>query len=357
MSNEIEITDEIKKELSELIKNSEIKTPEKAKGVAGALLRRGVQPSWRLIREILGVGSATTLQNAVNQYWNELGRYLDKLEKRPELPESLVLEFNNVWDNALQLSEKQIKNNLQHAFEKAEKIERDVSIRNKELEDKLTQENTGKRALETQLQQLKQRYETQQEEYEQAKHALKSAQMKTKKNQEEFKISLKEQEKSYTKQYTKHQKSHQLAEQSLQKITQQLTFEKSQQNVLIQQHQHILVELKQDKQNELDRQAKQYESMLEHYSNEIGYLKVKQERFEKNKNKENQQRQTQYETNLVMITELQSKLTVLSQQNRALEKQNTHKASLLEQQQQELRQQHKESATLEARLEIFAREK
>lgn len=357
MSNEIEITDEIKKELGELIKNSEIKTPEKAKAVAGALLRRGVQPSWRLIRDILGVGSATTLQKAVNQYWNELGGYLDQLEKRPELPKTLVLEFNAVWNNALQLAETKIKNNLQRAFEEAEKIERDISLRNKELEDQLAQENAAKRGLEQQLQRLKQDYKTQKEAHEQAKNALNNAQINTKKNQDDFKRSLIEQEKNHTKQYTILQQSQQLAEQSLQNITQQLASEKSQQNLLIQQYKQTIVELKQDRQHELARQAKQYESMLEHYSNEIGRFKVKQEALEKDKDKENQQRQTQYEANLVTITELQSKLTVSSQRNRELEKQNLHKASLFEQQQQELQQRYKEKVKLEARLEILTTEK
>jgi hypothetical protein len=357
MANEIDITDDIKKKCSELIRNGDIKTPEKARVVAGELLRRGVQPSWRLIRDILGVGSATTLQNAVNQYWNELGSYLDKLEKRPELPKTLVLECNAIWDNALQLAEKKAKNKLKEAFENAKEIEREIHIKNKELEGKLVQKNTDNLALEEQLQQLKHHDNTQKKTLQQTEMSLKNAKIQIEKNHIECKKSLKKQEKNHIEQDVKCKKSHHHLEQSLQKTKQQLVSEKSQHDRLLQQYQKNLSDLKQDRQNELDRQAKQYDSMIEYYSNEIGSIKVKLEVFEKNTNKERKQWQTQHETRLVAMAEQQAKLTVLSQQNKALEKENSHKASLLKDQQQELQLLYKESARLDARLEILTLKK
>ena len=356
MIDETEITVEIRKELNELL-NSPIKTPEKARVVAGRLLRRGIQPTWRLIREILGTGSATTLQKAVNQYWDELGGYLDKLEKRPELPETLVTEFNKIWDNALQLAEKEAQNHLKEDFDKVKAIEDKIHEENKRLKENLKEEYSLKTEAELQLQQLKTAYQAQQAELDQSKQWQQSLKTTIEENKKEFSDGLQAQQQTYAEKHTQLQQTYGVLEQSLKQTAQQLVTSKSQQALSDKKNQHIINELKQDRQRELDRQAKQYDSMLEHYSNEIGQLKVKLEATEKQQNKNNKNLQRQHESNLITMTELQTNLAALSQTTQQLEKKNTDKSRKIETQSIELQQLNKDYAMLEARFGVLTMDK
>lgn len=340
--NQKEIRVDITKELNELLNDNTVKTPEKARVVAGRLLRRGVQPTWRLVRDILGTGSATTLQSAVNQYWNELGGYLDALENRPELPKHLISEFNSVWDKALQLSEKKLEKRLEKAFDKAKYIEEEANNKNRTLEAELKKENRLKIVVQKQQKQLEQRYNVQYIQLEQAK-----------KSQTKLEATIQEKEESYSASLDVQQQDYYSLEQSLQQLKQQLRSEKSQYVIVEKQHQKTLLAMKQDHQNELDRQAKQYDSMLDHYSNEIGALKVKQDTVEKQQTKYKKQQQMQRERNLVTITEQQSMITSLSQNNKHLDKKNTNKTTLITTQQIEIQQLHKMCTKLEIRLEIL----
>jgi DNA repair exonuclease SbcCD ATPase subunit len=351
--NEIEITAELKKELSELLDNSKIKTPEKARAVAGRLLRRGIQPTWRLIREILGTGSATTLQKVVNEYWNELGSYLDKLEKRPDLPEKLVVEFNNVWDSALQLAEKQIKTDLDKEFTKVKEIEDEINKKNKVLSEELKEQTELKIASDAQLEQLKIEFEAQLIALEQREKSQQILEATLERNKKEFADSLNAQQQTNVEKYTQLQQTYHVLEQSLEQAKQLLSTNKLQQELAEKQSQEIIAELKQAKQAELDRQAKQYDSMLEHYSREIGQLKTKLEATEKQQRENNKKLQAQHEGNLVTVTELQSNVAMLTQNNKQLEKKNTDKSSQIEDQRLELQQLHKDFAKLEARFEVL----
>ncbi len=353
MIDETEIIAEIKKELSGLLNNSTIKTPEKARVIAGQLLRGGIQPTWRLIREILGTGSATTLQKAVNQYWNELGGYLDKLEKRSELPEKLVMEFNKVWDGALELAEKEAKNQLKQEFEKAEQVKTEINKTNESLAAKLKEENTLKIEAELRLQQLKTVRDTQQEELNQYKKSQQILQTTIEDNKKEFSNSLENQQKNDAEKYTQLQQTYHVLKQSLEQTNQQLVANKAQQELSEKKNQQTIMELKQDKQRELDRQAKQYDSMLKHYSNEIGQLKVKLETTEKQQDKDRKKLQALHEKNLVVMTELQANVATLVQSNKQLEKKNRDKTLQIKTQHTELQQLNKGYAVLEARLEVL----
>ncbi|MCK5917078.1 MAG: DNA-binding protein [Cocleimonas sp.] len=353
MIDEIEITAEIKKELNEVLNNSAIKTPEKARAVAGRLLRRGVQPTWRLIREILGTGSATTLQKAVNQYWSELGGYLDKLEKRPDLPEKLVTEFNHVWDSALQLAEIHAKAQVEEALEKIQKIEIEINQKNESLIKKIQEEQALKIEADLQLQQLKTEYEVQQKTLEQYGKSHQRLEVIIKENKKEFSVSLSAQEQVFAEKNTQLQQTYHVLEGSLEQAQQQLAANKSQQEMSEKQSQEIIIDLKQGKQAELDRQAKQYDSMLEHYSNEIGQLKTKLEVAEKQLRNNNNKAQSQHENNLVTTTELQSNVTMLLQSNKQLEKKNKDKSSQLAIQQSELQKLIREHTKLEVRFETL----
>jgi len=353
MIDETGITETIKKELSKMLNNNNIKTQEKANAIAGRLLRHGTQPTWRLIREILGTGSATTLQKVVNQYWLELGNYLDKLEKRPELPESLVTEFNSIWDNALQCAEKEAQNSLEDEFKKVKAIEDKIQEENKLLTDKLESENRLKVELEQQFKQLEIAYETQQVALDQSKQSQQTLKEMIANNKKEFSRSLEAQQQNYAEKHTQLQQSYHVLEQSLEQVTQQLATSESQRALAERQSQQAMAEFKHDKQRELDRQAKQYDSMLEHYSHEIGQLKVKLDSAEKRHTKEKKSLQSQHENDLIKITELQSNVMTLAQKNEYLEKENLDQRHEIKEQSLELKRISKEHVILETRFEAL----
>lgn len=346
MKNQMDITADITKELSELLNDSTLKTPDKARKVSGQFLRRGVQPTWRLVRDVLGTGSATTLQNAVNQYWNELGDYLDKLEKRPELPKQLVSEFNSIWDNALQLSEKKVEKRLKKAFDNAKCIEEEANSKNKVLEAVLKEEKKLKIVAQKEQQQVEQRCDALHLQLDQAKSLQKKLEKRIQEKKEEYSASLLAQ-----------QQAHSVQEQSLQQLKQQLLSEKLHNELVDKQHQKILLDMKQERKNELARQAKQYDSMLDHYGNEIGALKVKQDMDEKQQTEDKQKQQAQHENNLVVMAEQQAMMTSQAQNNKKLEEKNTNKTSFIANQQIEIQQLHNACTKLEVRLEILLENK
>ncbi len=124
-----ERVEKIQQDFADLLNDSAIKTPDKAKQIAHALLQQGVQPTWRLIREILGTGSASTLQNVVNNYWAELGQRLDHLEKRADVPNGLAKEFNKLWDKALKQAQTEVETRLKADFTEAETIKKSSQAR------------------------------------------------------------------------------------------------------------------------------------------------------------------------------------------------------------------------------------
>ncbi|MCK5725220.1 MAG: DNA-binding protein [Thiotrichaceae bacterium] len=353
MIDKIDITETIAKELSILINNNEIKTPEKAKQVAGELLRRGVQPTWRIIREILGTGSASTLQNAVNLYWSELGAHLDNLEKRPELPKNLVKDFNNLWDKALQISEKKLEKRLSDAFEKAKEIEITVNKEKEALSAQLLEANNCNIANENQLQSLQKDHHRQAEQLATTKKEHTLLESKLKENKQDFAQQIKDERNTHNERYTTLQESYYEIEKQKSQAQQTLANEKSQQSMVEKQNKQSLSDLKQDRQLELDRQAKQYDSMISHYASEISHFKTKLDKADALYSLENKKWQSHNEKSILTLADVQAQLMLMTQNNTRLEKEKTTQAQLLDKQLDDLQKINKHSVKLETRLEML----
>ena len=77
-------------------------TATRSREVAYQLLAEGVQPTWRAIRDRTGQGSATTINNALQEFWAEVGRRLS----RPDLTPAVADLCQALWQRALDDSDR-----------------------------------------------------------------------------------------------------------------------------------------------------------------------------------------------------------------------------------------------------------
>jgi len=288
-----ELVTTIQQNNADLLNDSAIKTPEKAKQVANILLQQGVQPTWRLIREILGTGSATTLQNVVNNYWAELGKRLNHLENRADVPDGLAKEFNQLWDKALKQAQTEIEACLKNDFAEAKAIKKEAQEQLTQLEAELEQVQTEKTQQEkNHIEALK----THEATFQQLSTQLEQQQQETKQLQKLY-------------QQTKTMSQHHQQQATDLAITLKTTK---------QEYQQAIEQLRTEQLHIIERQAQQYESMIDHYANELGQLKVSNEKQEKYYQKERGEWQRQQEDVSNKSSHLQIENALLKQQNEQL---------------------------------------
>ncbi|WP_432473756.1 DNA-binding protein [Amphritea sp. HPY] len=92
------------KQSSSQIKKS---TYQKVFEVADRLLSEGQRPTQQNIRNQLGSGSLTTINKALNDWWQSLGERLCSQHQRPEIPEPVFDSANALWQQALAYAEHQ----------------------------------------------------------------------------------------------------------------------------------------------------------------------------------------------------------------------------------------------------------
>ncbi len=71
---------------------------------ADELLALGQRPTQQSVRELLGTGSLTTINKALNAWWQSLGERLKMQRQRPDIPEQIFDMANQVWEKALAYS-------------------------------------------------------------------------------------------------------------------------------------------------------------------------------------------------------------------------------------------------------------
>ncbi|MDI3325838.1 DNA-binding protein [Pontibacterium granulatum] len=76
-------------------------TADRVLEVADRLLEQGIRPTQQNVREQLGTGSISTINRALNEWWQQLGVRLREGRERPELPEPVVETANKLWQQAL----------------------------------------------------------------------------------------------------------------------------------------------------------------------------------------------------------------------------------------------------------------
>ena len=74
--------------------------------IADQLLREGVKPTQQNVRDRLGSGSLTTINRALNEWWEQLGTRLEAQTQGFDLPDPVVKQVNRLWSEALAYADK-----------------------------------------------------------------------------------------------------------------------------------------------------------------------------------------------------------------------------------------------------------
>jgi chromosome segregation ATPase len=308
--------------------DSSTQTTEKAHYVAEQLLHKGIQPSWRLIREVIGTGSASTLQNVVNDFWGKLGKRIEHLEKRHELPEPLIESANHLWSHAVELAnnnyQQQLKEIKQHSEDEIQAIKKTFKKSQQQLAQCQQTWNEEKIHLEQllttsakQFTQLEQQYNAQLEKDSQQQQQLDIATEHSQQlqyNCNTLEEKLIDTQQRYTQQYTQQQ---------------------------------------QENERNLERQESQYKSMLDYYGQEIGRLKGQMDTQAKEQRQERQKVQQQQQTQQQILATLQGDNHNLKQQKELLQQQLEKLQSTYTNQQIELTELHKSVAHYQAKNEMY----
>ncbi|WP_067864755.1 DNA-binding protein [Neptuniibacter marinus] len=126
-------------------------TQEFAKKTADILLQEGIRPTQQNVRERMGCGSITTINKALNAWWQELGERLKVNTSHPMLPDPVAESASKLWLQALAYAEKELevrRDNLEREYrEKINQAANSSKADNSELKElrsqclRLLQEN------------------------------------------------------------------------------------------------------------------------------------------------------------------------------------------------------------------------
>lgn len=126
-------------------------TYEKVFEVADILLAKGKKPTQQMIRTELGSGSLTTINKALNDWWQGLGVRLLESSKRPDIPEPVFDSANTLWQQALAYAEHQLSDQRQQLEQRYLKLKEKLDVRSsadredlrhlQDLSDRLLTEN------------------------------------------------------------------------------------------------------------------------------------------------------------------------------------------------------------------------
>jgi chromosome segregation ATPase len=322
------INQAIQEQLNQLLSDHQLSTVEKAKVVADQLLRRGVQPTWRNIRDIIGTGSASTLQKVVNDYWQTLGQRLDHLEQRKAIPEVLLNSVNALWDQALEQANETMQAALEKGMAQAKAIEQAAEENIKHITEQAEQLKKEKHIIEQRWDTLNQEFQQQQEHWQ------------TK--QTEAKQAYDTLQQDYDQLNTHHIR----IESELAQTQQRLIDDKS-------QYEQQLALQKEQQEQAIKRQTEQYESMLQHYANEVGQAKVALEQAEKQHYNERQTLLTKQESINQQFSQTQINLATKTLECERLQNQEQRLNNDLSHANHQLRDIEKQLSRIEAKNEWY----
>ena len=81
-------------------------TQELAKQAADELLQEGIRPTQQNVRARMGSGSITTINKALNSWWQELGQRFKANTQHPMIPDPVAESATKLWVQALAYAEK-----------------------------------------------------------------------------------------------------------------------------------------------------------------------------------------------------------------------------------------------------------
>lgn len=116
------------------------KTYEKVFEIADNLLAQGRKPTQQMVRNELGSGSLTTINKALNDWWQGLGKRLIEQNARPDIPEPVFNSANTLWQQALAYAEHQLS-------DQREQLEQRYLELKAELEGRTTEDRDDLRRL------------------------------------------------------------------------------------------------------------------------------------------------------------------------------------------------------------------
>ncbi|MGI1670145.1 MAG: DNA-binding protein [Neptuniibacter sp.] len=83
-----------------------VNTQELAKQAADELLQEGIRPTQQNVRARMGSGSITTINKALNSWWQELGQRFKANTQHPMIPDPVAESASKLWVQALAYAEK-----------------------------------------------------------------------------------------------------------------------------------------------------------------------------------------------------------------------------------------------------------
>ncbi len=76
-------------------------TSERVQRAADELLAQGKRPTQQAVRDIIGSGSITTINHALNFWWANLSKKINRQNEHPALPEPVLTAASKLWDQAM----------------------------------------------------------------------------------------------------------------------------------------------------------------------------------------------------------------------------------------------------------------
>ncbi|EPJ48915.1 MAG: hypothetical protein OFPII_03910 [Osedax symbiont Rs1] len=76
-------------------------TSERVQRAADELLALGKRPTQQAVRDIIGSGSITTINHALNFWWANLSKKINRQDQHPALPEPVLTAASKLWDQAM----------------------------------------------------------------------------------------------------------------------------------------------------------------------------------------------------------------------------------------------------------------
>lgn len=84
-------------------------TRRKVFEVADELLREGKRPTQQLIRDRIGVGSITTINKGLNEWWSALSDRFNNADASGTVPEAVIRQSARLWSEALSYARQEHK--------------------------------------------------------------------------------------------------------------------------------------------------------------------------------------------------------------------------------------------------------
>ncbi|EPJ55990.1 MAG: hypothetical protein OFPI_01410 [Osedax symbiont Rs2] len=94
-------------------------TSDKVQRAADELLAKGQRPTQQAVRNLIGSGSITTINHALNLWWAGLSQRLSRQSEHPALPEPVITAASKLWDQALAYSHAALEDQRQALNESA----------------------------------------------------------------------------------------------------------------------------------------------------------------------------------------------------------------------------------------------